>query len=117
MATTKQRKGAWVINTDYIADDSAPHPSNANAMDMLGPGDSEFWDSNPETPDGVINHPDAVDFRLSDDDGELYYEGVMVMGDGDEADCFGPLDDFGKPNAGCASLEYYDDKRNEWLEM
>lgn len=49
-------------------------------------------------------------FRMKDDDGELYYEGVMVVlpEDGDEAD-FRPLSDFGTPNAGATSIEYQRD--------
>ena len=44
-----------------------------------------------------------VRFRMLDDDGELYYRGLLV---GD----FGglePLDDFGAPNSGCTELQIY----------
>lgn len=50
-------------------------------------------------------------FRLKDDDGQTYYEGVFV-GDHTSEEAFGPLDDFGTPDAGCTRLEYrYPDGR------
>ena len=115
VSTFNARTGAWLITSDHIADDSAKHPSNANAVGMLGPGKSTFWDSHPVSVDSVANHPDAVDFKLYDDDGELYYEGVMILGDGDENDCFGPLDDFGRPNAGAVRLDYLEN--GQWKTM
>ena len=41
-------------------------------------------------------------FRMKDDDGKLYYEGVIFG----EYTGFEPLDDFGMPNAGCTIIEY-----------
>lgn len=44
------------------------------------------------------------EFRMLDDDGEHYYTGFYLgPHDGTE---FGPLDDFGTPNAGATSIEY-----------
>ena len=53
----------------------------------------------------IAAHQDATRFRLKDDDGAVYYEGVLVGGDG-----FEPLDDFGTPNAGCTSIELWERK-------
>ena len=39
-------------------------------------------------------------FKMYDDDGILYYEGLSSEED------FSPLDDFGMPNAGCTYIEY-----------
>jgi hypothetical protein len=46
-------------------------------------------------------------FAMYDDDGELYYRGRIwtAAEPGTEAD-FGPLDDFGTPNAGCTEIRY-----------
>jgi len=41
-----------------------------------------------------------VQFRMYDDDGNLYYSGRMKIED------FDPLDDYGMPNAGCTYLKY-----------
>ena len=48
-------------------------------------------------------------FRMFDDDGELYYSG-SIWGD---YDGFEPLDDFGMPSAGCTGIQYKNDK-GEW---
>ena len=40
-------------------------------------------------------------FRMFDDDGELYYEGVM----NEHCEGFEPLDHFGAPNAGCTFMK------------
>jgi len=47
-------------------------------------------------------------FTMYDDDGEAYYKG-RAMWDADDEDegCYGPLGDFGAPNAGCTSIKYH----------
>lgn len=91
----------WTIIADHIADPTAAQPSNANAVGMVGPRDAKL------TADEIIRQPQARRFRMKDDDGELYYEGVLVVmpEDGGEAE-FRPLDDFGTPNAGATIIEY-----------
>jgi len=54
---------------------------------------------------------EGVKFRMKDDDGEIYYIGNF-LGDEDSEDGFAPLDDFGQPDAGCTSIEYY--KNEKW---
>ena len=63
------------------------------------------------TPDEIKAHPDARPFRLLDDDGEVYAEGLYV-GD-DSEDSFAPLDDWGMPAWGCTEIQY---KRGEAWE-
>ena len=46
-------------------------------------------------------------FRLLDDDGEIYYEGVSD--DCDSQCAFAPLDDFGKGYAGCTEIHFFTD--------
>ena len=41
-------------------------------------------------------------FRMKDDDGEVYYHGKSS-----DNSSFAPLDDFGTPNAGCTTIEYW----------
>ena len=91
----------WTITKDYIADPAARKPSNQNAVGMVGPSHAKL------TAEEILGHPDGQVFRMKDDDGELYYEGVMVITpeDGDEAE-FRPLWDFGMPNAGATTIEY-----------
>jgi hypothetical protein len=91
----------WIITKDFIADPNAPQPSNANAVGMIGPSHAKL------TAEEIIHHPQGRKYRMKDDDGEVYYEGVMVVTpeDGDDAE-FRPLDDFGTPNAGATDIEY-----------
>jgi|DEB0MinimDraft_6_1074348.scaffolds.fasta_scaffold01497_9 hypothetical protein len=52
-------------------------------------------------------------FRMYDDDGKLYYAGLFV-GDPASEEGFGPLDDFGEPNAGAVRIDYYDHATRRW---
>jgi hypothetical protein len=45
-------------------------------------------------------------FRLLDDDGDIFYEGLSD--DCDTQGAFAPLDDFGKGYAGCTEIQYFD---------
>lgn len=47
----------------------------------------------------------GAEFRMSDDDGHIYFEG-RIVGD---YDGFEPLVDFGMPDAGCTTIEYQND--------
>jgi len=80
---------AWIIDKDLLADEGAKAPSCANAVGMTGPrgykGDGSEL---------------KCEFKMYDDDKNLYYEGRSSEVD------FGPLDDFGMPNAGCTYIMY-----------
>ena len=91
----------WTITNDLIASLAARKPSNANAVGMVGPSNAKL------TAEQIRSHPEGRRFRIKDGDGEVYYQGVMVITpeDGDDAE-FRPLDDFGKPNAGATDIEY-----------
>jgi hypothetical protein len=95
---------AWTITRDHLADD------NDNEAGVTGPRDA---------PDALLaslrsGHGKA--FRMYDDDGELYYSGRWVSSDdGLTEDAFGPLDDFGTPNAGCTEIRYRDG--NKWVTL
>jgi hypothetical protein len=78
----------WVITTDHI--------DEGKSRGLQGPGGSTA------SVDEITAN--GLAFRLNDDDGELYYEGVY-LGPDDE-NLFAPLDDFGMPNAGCTSIQY-----------
>jgi hypothetical protein len=66
------------------------------------------------TSEAIQNHPEAVAFRMKDGDDNIVYEGKMVLGDESDAE-FSPLDDFGKPNYGCTSIEILKD--GVWKEV
>jgi hypothetical protein len=52
--------------------------------------------------DGEVELP--FEFRLLDDDGNVYYRGFSDDNESEEA--FAPLDDYGTPEAGCTDIQY-----------
>ena len=90
----------WVITKDLIDEGR-----------NVGRGSHDL----PENPQCGKNHELKYRFRLSDDDGEVYYEGYSSVND--DEDAFAPLDDFAEGYAGCPTIEYYnyDEKRWEML--
>lgn len=74
---------AWTITRDHVGTDAAGTTGPRNADESLL----------------TVN---AERFRMKDDDGVLYYEGVI----GGDHYGFEPLEDFGMPNAGCTTIEY-----------
>ena len=96
-------KTQWTITKDHLADTDAKKGTNANAVGIVGPRGATL------THDEIVNHADAVKFKMFDDDRNLYYEGVMVVEDYGSEEMFFPLDNFGTPNAGCTELQYLED--------
>jgi hypothetical protein len=113
---------AWIITKDYMPDTKYPEGSNMNAKGVAGP-----HDASEEQIDWASRH--GFDFRLLDDDGEVMYKGRLFVEteflDGvmsavqypeyrgpvcswavDEEAGFGPLNDFGTPNAGATEIQY-----------
>ena len=94
----------WTIIRDLIADTKAPKGSNFNAVGIVGPKGATL------TAQAIQNHSQSKLFRMLDDDGEVYYEG-FVVGENPSA----PLTDFGTPNAGCTTIQYFMDGKWETL--
>ena len=74
----------WTITRDYI--------DNGAETGLTGPFNKSRHTDN------------ETEFRMYDDDGELYYAG-KIWGD---FDGFEPLDDFGMPSAGCTEIRLRD---------
>ena len=89
----------WIIDKDHVGEHTAKPGTNLNAVGLTGPGGYK-GDSRELT----------VKFRMRDDDNELYYEGRA------HEEYFGPLDDFGTPNAGATTIQYLDEK-GEWKDL
>jgi hypothetical protein len=86
----------WTIDKDHIE----------GTADGLSCGSGDRPERSPDTT------TPGEQFRMFDDDGELYYSG-SIWGD---YDGFEPLDDFGMPSAGCTGIQYQNDKGEwEWL--
>ena len=100
----------WIIDKDHLAEPGDEPGTNCNAVGIVGPSaapdrlvaflQDRDWDER----DGV----DVYTFKMYDGDGELYYTGRMITDEGKTEEAyFGPLDDYGMPNAGCTSIRYY----------
>lgn len=79
---------AWLITRDLV--------SNEEDRGTIGPRGC------PHTSEEIT--ATGIPFRMLDDDGEVYYQGLYV-GPDDET-LFAPLDDFGMPNAGAVVIQY-----------
>lgn len=94
---------AWIIDKDHLAD-----AGDSGEAGVAGPRGA-----NGETKEALSrNYSHHHQFRMYDDDGELYYTGTMFWNGAanapDEEACYGPLGDFGMPNAGCVVVKYTD---------
>lgn len=88
----------WIITKDRIANPKE-FDWDKPAVGVAGPRDIA-----PRTL-AALKDGQGWGFRLLDDDGNVYYEGRYIGPDSEEM--AGPLDDFGAPNAGCTSAQYW----------
>lgn len=91
----------WIITKDHLFDPTIDSPED-DETGKMGPSDI------PENLETLLNLGHGYVFYIYDDDRELYYSGRLVF-NGDEPDedmLAGPLDDFGRPNAGAIMIEY-----------
>lgn len=80
----------WIIDKDYI--------SEGKDVGVMGPFNTD------KALTVALREGKGTPFKMYDDDGELYYEG-RYSGPDDEC-LFGPLNDYGTPNAGCTEIHY-----------
>lgn len=94
----------WIIDNDLINDYAEEQPINREGVHS-----SDF--------DPIMfMEMDRVQWRVKDDDGEIYYEGRMSKKRLEsEADlAFGPLD-FAMADAGATTMEYLEN--GEWIQL
>lgn len=127
IADTEHDQYAWIIDCDHLYD-----PENASfttdEAGTVGPIGAHLGERNAsrlrslegEDLDNAVelakielsrNYPNHHQFRMYDDDGELYYTGTLYWsGPADEEPeeqwLYGPLNDFGTPNAGAVRISY-----------
>ena len=97
---------AWIIDTDHLVDGKTISRSEVG---VTGPRSAPI-DLLKRLQKGA-----GARFELFDDDGELCYTGRVIERDPKtslvtaepvtEEGCFGPLDDFGRPSAGCTTIK------------
>ncbi len=90
---------AWLITEDHVAEPGAKPGTNMNAVGMTGPRAA------PTELLAQLAVGEGRPFRMFDDDDGLTYVGRIIADPGSQDD-FGPLDDYGTPNAGCTYIEY-----------
>jgi hypothetical protein len=96
---------AWVITRDHLAelgDYSVP-----KRVGVSGPRDA--------TDAQLALAAKGRAWRVLDDDGEIYYSGRIWAAEPGSDDDFGPLDDFGAPDAGATEIQYRSGNRWETL--
>jgi hypothetical protein len=87
--------------------------------------DDKYIESHGEPPHKPVQSRDFDDakaktvphypFKMYDADGNLYYEGWSDDCTSEKA--FGPLDDFGMPNAGAIDIKYLDPMNHTWRSL
>ena len=88
---------AWIITKDYITTDL----SDRNDTGTCGPRDAS------DEMIAQLKKGKGYSFRMYDDDKNLYYRGRAIWDDdSDDSGPYGPLGDFGAPNAGCTYIRY-----------
>jgi hypothetical protein len=96
---------AWIITKDYIAEDPGVaypgSPGLPTDVGTIGPRDASDADI------AALKAGKGHAFALYDDDHNLYYRGRAIWSEDDEEEGpYGPLGDFGGPNAGCVLITY-----------
>lgn len=94
---------AWIITKDYLSDHSKLMGGfdSHNDTGTTGPRDASAEMI------AELKRGGGYAFVMKDDDGEIYYRGRAIWDDEDSEDGpYGPLGDFGSPNAGCTSIDY-----------
>jgi hypothetical protein len=65
--------------------------------------------------DEIAAHPEAKQFRLVGDDGEILASGYIVENNPDKCSGFEPLDDFGTPALGATVIHYLEN--GTWSQL
>lgn len=101
---------AWKITYDHLGHKKVaiygPHNMTETQQAKLDAASKRGTGANTE---------DVRKFRIYDDDGELYFTGILV-GDWEEWG-FGPLDDYGAPDSGATEIRYLTDDGEKWESL
>lgn len=104
----KDKKHAWVITEDHLYKSVYTDNSFDNEAGTAGPYYSPAILTNGLNDPMSDIYANAYEFRMYDDDGELYYTGLLAtLEDEPDTDALmAPLYDFGGPNAGATRIKY-----------
>lgn len=87
---------AWIIDRDHLCEELHEPRPYENDAGRRGP-----W-APPESAQSELLSGGGHVFEMYDDDDQIYYTGRIAGA----FDGFEPLDDFGRPNAGCTGIKY-----------
>lgn len=94
----------WVITKDLLGEED---DADRSAVGVMGPRNITA-----PTAD-ALKRGQGRKFRMLDDDGEVYYYGLLIHPDGEG---FEPLDDFGMPDSGCTDIQFKN-PAGEWKSL
>lgn len=113
---------AWIIDQDHLTGPGGEfYRPEDDEKGIVGPHNADIprWrlsDYDQSKACLLANYQHHHQFRMYDDDGELYYTGTLYWnGEADqltEEQAYGPLGDYGMPNAGAVEIRYTG--RKEW---
>lgn len=98
---------AWLITKDYLFDENFDHKSSVGVCGPSTATDEQI---------ASLKRGEGIPFRMYSDDGDLDYEGLF-WGCAKSEDAFGPLDDYGTPNAGSTRIKYYNPTIQQWEDL
>ncbi len=95
----------WIVTKDHIAELLPSGEWRVDNVEVVGPSDIQ------DTVLARLRRGEGEEFKMYDDDGELYYSGRGIDCQGEE-----PLYDYGGPNAGCTLIRWkgHPDKNAEY---
>ena len=103
MTATNSSTYAWIITRDHLWPmEGLDIPSRVGTCGPSG-----------ATPEQARTKGRA--WRVRDDDGEVYYSGRIWAAERGSEDDFGPLDDFGGPDAGAVEIQYRE--AGKWVTL
>ena len=102
---------AWIITKDHLNGPGGEFAGQgyADEAGTMGPSDA------PQELQDRLRRGEGHTFRMYDDDGNLYYTG-KALGTGEDEPvgenasenfCYGPLRDYGAPNAGAVVIRWH----------
>jgi hypothetical protein len=94
---------AWIITRDLVT----PGMDLPTRVGVMGPHDA------PDEMCEQLKAGKGTAFRIKEDGGELCYEGRYLGPD--NGDMFGPVSDFGEPDAGATEIEYRES--GKWVRL
>lgn len=104
-ATTTTLRVGWAITRDHLEPDGSPCARAGYGQTDGQEGSSHHVEVTTGLEASAVVDP--VPFRCLDDDGEVYYSGVIARAwlEGDESRAFGPLN-FAQADAGAVTMQY-----------